>query len=188
MMSIYYLCAQDTEKAQQVILNFTTYLRKNFTAIAKEELIPFSDEVEHTKAYLAVEQARFEGMLFVEFDTPCTAFRLPPLTLQPIVENAIKHGLDPELNPLYLTVTTRETANEIKISVEDTGPGFSDADDEEPHIALANIRERLSMMCRGSLVIAPRREGGTQVTIRLPKRWNEQSKHGLERPNGKKTR
>ncbi len=63
MMSIYYLCAQDPKKAQQVTLDFTTYLRKNFTAIASEDAIPFSDELEHTRAYLAVEQVQFEDGL-----------------------------------------------------------------------------------------------------------------------------
>ncbi|MBR1770512.1 MAG: histidine kinase [Lachnospiraceae bacterium] len=61
MMSIYYLCKQDADKAQAVILDFNSYLRRNFTAIAKEGTIPFSEELEHTRAYLAVEQVRFEG-------------------------------------------------------------------------------------------------------------------------------
>ena len=81
MMSIYYLCAQNPQKAQQVTLDFTTYLRKNFTAIASEEPVPFSDELEHTRAYLAIEQVQFEDSLLVEYDTPHKNFRLPPLTL-----------------------------------------------------------------------------------------------------------
>ena len=60
MMGIYYLCDQDSAKAKQVTLDFTTYLRKNFTAIACEGTIPFHEELEHTRAYLAVEQAQFE--------------------------------------------------------------------------------------------------------------------------------
>ena len=93
MMSIYYLCAKDSKKAQQVKLAFTTYLRKNFTAIASEDTVPFSDELEHTRAYLAVEQVQFEDSLCVEYDTPHKNFRLPPLTLQPIVENAVKRSM-----------------------------------------------------------------------------------------------
>ena len=63
MMSIYYLCAKDSKKAQQVTLDFTTCLRKNFTAIAGEDTISFSDELEHTRAYLAVGQLQFEDSL-----------------------------------------------------------------------------------------------------------------------------
>ncbi|MBO4914777.1 MAG: histidine kinase [Oscillospiraceae bacterium] len=168
MMSIYHLCAQDAKRAQQVTLDFTDYLRRNFTAIAKDGTIPFTDELEHARAYLAVEQVRFEDKLFVLFDTPCTMFRVPPLTLQPIVENAVKHGVSPDLEPLTITVLTRETDAGSEIVVEDNGPGFSPADDDEPHIALANIRERLQMMCGGTLTIEPREGGGTRVTVFVP--------------------
>ena len=170
MMSIYYLIAQDAEKAQQVTLDFTTYLRNNFTALAKEDTIPFTEELEHTRAYLAVEKVRHEDKLFVELDTPCTRFRIPPLTLQPIVENAVLHGVSPDLAPLYLTVLTRETETGSEIIVEDTGPGYAPADDNAPHIALKNIRERLEMMCGGTLEITARETGGTRVTIRVPQR------------------
>ena len=168
MMSIYYLCDQDPRKAQQVTLDFTTYLRKNFTAIASEATIPFSEELEHTRAYLAVEQAQFEGSLFVDYDTPHTLFRLPPLTLQPIVENAVKHGMDPESEPLRITIRTRETDSGSEILVEDNGPGFEPVDDEEPHIALNNIRQRLEMMCNGKLTIESRDGGGTAVKVTIP--------------------
>ena len=169
MMSIYYLCAKDPKKAQQVTMDFTTYLRKNFTAIASEDTVPFSDELEHTRAYLAVEQVQFEDSLCVEYDTPHKNFRLPPLTLQPIVENAVKHGMDPEYAPLYIYIRTRETASGSEIVVEDTGPGFEPADNNcEPHTALANIKQRLEMMCGGKMTIRPREGGGTVVTVTIP--------------------
>ncbi|MBR3050379.1 MAG: histidine kinase [Selenomonadaceae bacterium] len=168
MMSIYYLCARDPKKAQQVTLDFTTYLRKNFTAIASEDTVPFSDELEHTRAYLAVEQVQFEDSLCVEYDTPHKNFRLPPLTLQPIVENAVKHGMDPEYEPLHIIIRTRETDSGSEIIVEDNGPGFAPDDDSKPHIALANIRQRLEMMCGGKLTIRPREGGGTMVNVAIP--------------------
>ena len=170
LMSIYYLCRQDVEKAQQVILDFSSYLRQNFAAIVREETIPFTEELEHTRAYLAVEKARFEDTLFVAFDTPFTNFRLPPLTLQPIVENAVKHGLDPELEPLRITVQTRETEGGFRILVADNGPGYAPAADDEPHIALNNIRERLKLMCGGTLDIRPGEGAGTVVTVTVPDR------------------
>ena len=128
----------------------------------------FTEEVEHTRAYLAVEQARFQDRLLVEFDTPFTAFRVPPLTLQPIVENAVKHGLDPELDPLFISISSRQEDGYAEIVVDDSGPGFQPADDNEPHIALANIRERLKLMCGGDLEITSRDCGGTIVRIRIP--------------------
>ena len=170
MMSIYYLCAQDSKKAQQVTLDFTSYLRKNFSAIASENTIPFANELEHTRAYLAVEQVQFEDGLFVEYDTPHTRFRVPPLTLQPIVENAVKHGMDPDSAPLRICIRTRETDAGHEITVEDNGPGFAQTNmnESEPHIALANIQHRLEIMCGGKLTVMPREGGGTVVKVILP--------------------
>ena len=168
MMGIYYLCDQDPAKAKQVTLDFTSYLRKNFTAIASEEMIPFNDELEHTRAYLAVEQVQFEDSLFVSFDTPHTMFRVPPLTLQPIVENAVKHGMNESCDPIHISVVTRQTDLSSEIIVNDDGPGFKPTDDDEPHIALNNIRQRLELMCGGTLEVAPREGGGTSVKVTIP--------------------
>lgn len=168
MTSIYYLCDQDPEKAKQVTLDFTTYLRKNFTAIASEDTIPFSEELEHTRAYLAVEQVQFEDILIVDYDTPHTHFRLPSLTLQQIVENAVKYGCDPDSEPLHIVIRTRATDLGSEITVEDNGPGYEDADDNKPHIALANIKERLELMCGGTMSISKRERGGTVVRIIIP--------------------
>ena len=117
-----------------------------------------------------MEQACFEGHLFVEFDTPTLFFKLPPLTLQPIVENAVKHGLTPELEPLYVSIVTQEVAQGVQITVEDTGPGFAPSDDDAPQLALSNIRERLKTMCNGTLEIEPREACGTRVTLFIPRK------------------
>ena len=168
LMSIYCLCDQDPQKARQVTMDFTDYLRKNFNAVASDSTIPFTAELEHTRAYLAVEQAQFEDMLLVEYDTPVTHFRLPPLTLQPLVENAVKHGMNPYAGPLHVSVRTRRTDAGVEVIVEDNGPGFDPDDESKPHTSLANIRQRLEMMCGGSLAIHPRDGGGTVVTITIP--------------------
>lgn len=168
MMSIYYLCDQDPKKAKQVTLDFATYLRKNFAAMASENTIPFVDELEHTRAYLNVEQAQFEDTLFVDFDTEYTLFRVPPLTLQPIVENAVKHGLTASNKPIHISIRTLKTDKNYEIIVEDDGPGYKPSDDNEPHIALKNITQRLKMMCKGTLEISSKDEGGTVVKVTIP--------------------
>ena len=168
MTSIYCLCSQDPEKAQQVVMDFTTYLRKNFTAVASAAPITFSSELEHTRAYLAVEQAQYSKSLTIEYDTPHTFFRVPPLTLQPIVENAVKHGRDPNAGPLHISIRTRKTDTGSEITIADTGCGYDPANDSEPHLALKNIRQRLELMCGGSLTITPNDGGGTTVTVTIP--------------------
>ena len=168
MTSIYYLCAQDAEKAQQVTLDFTTYLRKNFKAVGGKSPIPFAEELEHARAYLAVVQAQLEEKLLVEFDTPHTLFRLPPLTLQPLLENAVKYGVNLDSDePLRVFIKTEKTKEGSLIIVSDNGPGISEDDNGEPHIALGNIRERLSAM-DGTLTISPNENGGTLIRVFIP--------------------
>lgn len=168
MTSIYCLCGQDPQLARQVIMDFTTYLRKNFNAIASAEPIPFTSELEHTRAYLAVEQAQYEDGLFVDYDTPHKLFRLPPLTLQPIVENAIKHGRDPYAGPFRISIKTRKTDSGSEIVVKDNGKGFDPDDDSKPRVTLKNIQQRLEIMCKGSLMITSNDGGGTVVTVTIP--------------------
>ena len=178
LTSIYYLIAKDSEKAQQTTRDFSRYLRGNFEAIAQEGTIPFEQELEHTRAYLAVEQACYEGRVFVDFDTPFTSFDILPLTLQPIVENAVKHGMDPDSAPLQISISTRDLGRGAQITVEDNGPGFTPPDDEGQHIALDNVRERLKAKCGGTLEIEACEAGGTRVTIFVP---SHLASHGSRR-------
>ena len=168
LMSIYSLCDQDPKKARQVTMDFTSYLQKNFNAVASGNIIPFAAELEHTRAYLAVEQAQHDEMLIVDYDTPFTRFRLPPLTLQPLVENAVKHGINPYSGPLHISIRTQHTDSGTAIIVEDNGPGFDPSDESQPHTTLTNIRQRLEMMCGGYMTITPREGGGTVVTLTIP--------------------
>lgn len=176
LSNIYYLCQQDPNKAQQAIDDFTQYLRKNFSAITKEELIPFEEELEHAKAYLSVVKIRFEEQLFINYDIQFTTFRMPPLTLEPIVENSVKHGLDPDSSPLHITVKTRQIGNSAVITVEDNGSGYDaseaveimNGEDNDEHIGLSNVKNRLKSMCKGTLRIGYRNGGGTTVTITIP--------------------
>ncbi len=168
MTSIYYLCEQDSKKAQKAILDFTTYLRKNFNAIASKDTIPFTEEIEHVGAYLAVELVQFEDNLIVEYDTAYTQFKLPPLTLQPIIENAIKHGLDPDTDPLKILIRTRKTQSGSLITIMDNGPGFDPKEVFNSNNALSNIKQRLKIMCNGDIKIVSQKGNGTVVTIRIP--------------------
>ena len=112
----------------------------------------------------------------MEFDTPHAQFRLPPLTLQPLVENAVKHGMNPDGDPLHISVNTRLTKGGSEIIVENDGARYDPADDNEPHIALNNIRQRLEMMCNGKLEIMPHEEGGTTVKVTIPSEQRQSRK------------
>ncbi len=100
---------------------------------------------------------------------PVTLTRLPALTLQPLVENAVKHGLGKGVGPEHITVRTRSENDRAVITVEDDGPGIGPASkDSEAHIGLANVRERLELMCGGKLEYMSRHGGGTAVTVTIP--------------------
>ena len=189
LSSVYVLCKKNAPRAAQVVEDFLDYLQANLTALSEERSVPFDDELRHTRAYLAVESVRYEDLLRVEYDTPFTAFRLPPLTLQPVVENAVKHGIRTEHFQLRITIRTRKTPEGIRITVEDNGPGFgtgslpesASAPEAEPrmgedpafHVGLSNVRDRLRLICGGSISSASHPEGGTVVTILIPERPDE---------------
>ena len=168
LASIYYITQANPKQGLKVILDFTIYLRKVFNSVIKREPIPFEEELEHTRAYLAVEQARFEDKLNVVFDTPHTSFFLPPLTLQPIVENAVKHGMDPEIDQMTVTIRTRKTEGGSEIIVEDDGVDFLPPDDGEEGVGLTSTRLRLERMCGGTLEISLREGGGAVATLQIP--------------------
>ena len=168
MMSIYYLIEQNPDKARQVTLDFTTYLRKNFSSVASENMIPFTEELEHVKAYLSVEQVRFEEILYVDIDTPHTGFKLPPLTIQPIVENAVRHGVDPEHAPLHISIRTESIPAGSVVTIENDGLPLGENDSDDPHIALNNIRERLKNSCNGRIDVTGMDGKGARVTIFIP--------------------
>ena len=169
LVSIYYLVESDPEKAQSAIKSYASYLNQNFRSITKREPIPFEEELAHTRAYLAIEQVRFEDKLNVTFDTPHTDFVLPPLTLQPIVENAVKHGMDPERGFLNVVIRTRAVEDGSEIIVENDGADFDAADEGSDRIGLSSTRERIRGMCGGTLSIEPRDGGGTVVRLWIPK-------------------
>ena len=172
------LCRDDPE-AREAIGRFATYLRGNMDSLSLREPVPFTRELEHTKAYLDLEQLRFGDELTVVYDLECTDFLLPTLTLQPLVENAVVHGVrEKESGAGTVTVSTRELPDRFEISVTDDGPGFDP--DEKPvdnrsHIGLENVRSRLKSLCGGDLRIASRPGHGSRVTIVLPKGQGERT-------------
>ncbi|MCR5420907.1 MAG: hypothetical protein K6E98_07875, partial [Lachnospiraceae bacterium] len=96
----------------------------------------------------------------------------PPLTLQPLVENSIKHALDPDSDPLHIIIQTRKSKKESIITVQDNGPGFATENVFNSDNALSNIKQRLEYMCHGSITIDTPETGGTIVRIVIPDRQN----------------
>ena len=166
------LCRSDPE-AREAIGKFSLYLRGNMDSLSLREPVAFTTELEHTKAYLDLEQLRFGDELAVVYDLETTGFLLPTLTLQPLVENAVRHGVRAKASGTgTVIIATRETPDCYEISVSDDGPGFdpeAKPDDGRSHIGLENVRERIRRLCGGELRIESVPEQGSRVTILLPK-------------------
>ena len=167
------LCDADPKRAKQATLKFAKYLRGNMDSIEQAGLIPFERELRHTRLYLEIEQYRFGEALEVRYDIACDGFSVPALTVEPLAENAVRHGV--RENPGgrgTVTIATGETPDYYEISVTDDGPGF-DPDslpgDGGKHVGIANVRERLMQVCHGTLTFDTARGAGTTARIRIPK-------------------
>ncbi len=169
--SIYYLCGSDPEKAQQAVADFSDYLRANMDSLGKEGLVPFREELTHVKKYIALEKMRFERGLQVKYDLESDDFEIPVLTLQPIVENAVKHGIEKRPNGGTVTITTEEQDDGILLTVQDDGVGF-DVNAPYPanrtHIGIRGVRERIERLEGGQMFIESQIGIGTTVVLKIP--------------------
>lgn len=169
--SISALCDEDPKLAQTVTDNFAQYLRGNLQSINSDALISFTKELEHTKVYTDIEQIRFGESLHIVYDTEEINFFLPSLTLQPLVENAIKHGVRKKSEPGTVTVRTAKNGDCYTITVSDDGVGFdlqSVKKDGQNHFGLDLIEKRLKQFCDGKLDIESTIGVGTKITVTIP--------------------
>ena len=164
---------KEPEKADNALLKFERYLRGNMDSMGREEPIPFRTELEHTQTYLELEQLRFQNELNIDYDLRCMDFLLPPLTLQPLAENAVRHGIRGKKSGAgTVKIATREYENRYEVIVTDDGNGFEPnaiPQDGHSHIGLSNVRERLRYT-GGELRIGAGPEGGTEAVIIVPKK------------------
>lgn len=170
LSTIQALCRIDPEKAFETTEKFGTYLRMNIDSLNQASLIPFRQELEHTKTYADIEMMRFP-YVHMSYDIREECFDLPALSVQPIVENAIRHGVRGQYNGL-IRVTADADEQDYIVTVEDNGRGFDPESVktlDESHIGIRNVRERIEMLCGGAMTIASKPGAGTTVTIRIPK-------------------
>ena len=168
--SIEQLCDIDPKKAGELVHDFAKYLRGNFGELDNPRPILMSQEMEHVHHYISIENVRFPDMTFT-FEMNSEDFYIPALTVQPIVENAIKHGLMKLQKGGTIRVVSYETETDYCVLVEDDGVGFDTSllIDERKHVGLRNIRERLKAMVNGSIDLESTVGVGTKVVIKIPK-------------------
>jgi signal transduction histidine kinase len=175
LTTIGYLIGQAPDRALSTLLQLTELLRRVLRSDDGPSTL--GAELALLRAYLEIEQARFEERLSVEIDVPATLFdaQLPPLLVQPLVENAIKHGIAPFRRPGRLALHARIEPDEmLVITVHDTGPGLGDSATTQARagngVGLRNIEERLARSYgeRAQLRLTSTAETGTTAELRVP--------------------
>ena len=170
LTAIYTLCDTDTALAQKTIQNFSTYLRTNMDSIGTKAPIPFEKELNHTNIYLEIEKLRFSDILNVKYDIEVTDFKIPALTLQPIVENAVRYGIRSREDGGTITISTKRVDDRVYLIVHDDGMGFDvneRKNDGRSHLGIENTRRRLKQMMNADLIIDSQIGKGTTVTFIL---------------------
>ena len=170
LVTIERMCLKDPEKAFDLVRNFSLYLRGNFSELESVIPIRFEEELKHVEHYVNIEKVRFPDMN-IEYDIEVTDFVLPALSVQPLVENAIKHGLMRLETGGNVVIRTYETKEHFCVEVKDDGVGFDTSlpIEGKKHVGLRNIKGRLNAMVNGELIIESEVGTGTKAVIMIPK-------------------
>ena len=172
LTSISVLCEKDPMKAQTALNDFADYLRENLDSLKRAAPVPFSREMKHVETYLSLEKMRFEDELNVVCDIQADGFLIPSLTVQPLVENAVKYGVGKKPGGGTVTISAREEEDGYRITVADDGVGYDPEEtqrDGRTHIGIENVRARLASMVGGTLTVESEKDRGTTAIIRIPK-------------------
>lgn len=173
LTTIQRLCVKDPQMAQETVKNFSVYLRGNLDALDCKEPIIFDKELEHVQCYLAIEKKRFGERVNIRYEIEEENFVIPALTLQPIVENAVKHGICRKAEGGTVTIRSERKQENVYVTVSDDGVGFDEKSMEnngKNHVGIHNVTNRLHTMCDGSLDIQSEPNKGTVVVITLPQK------------------
>jgi sensor histidine kinase YesM len=166
--SISSLIHSDPDGADRMVARLGDLLRLNLDSESSQE-IPLVQELALVEAYLAIEKVRFQDRLAVEVDVPPDLLRarVPKFLLQPLVENALKHGIAPRARPGKLLVRASRIGDELCLEVQDNGAGFEGT---REGVGLHNTRARLQMLYHEAqtLEIFSVPDKGTRIVLRIP--------------------
>lgn len=166
----------NADLAYDMIYDFSKYLRAVFHAMVHTESILFKEEVAHVISYMNLEKLRFGENIALHIDIQAEDFRLPPFSVQPLIDNAVRHGLEKGRRKGVVILRSYQTPAEYIVEVEDNGTGFEAADyirlpaDDGPEAGgLQRVRWLMENMTAGKLEIRSLMGIGTVVTLRIPK-------------------
>ncbi len=169
LSNILSLLDAEPQKGKTMLEDFIRYLRISLTKI-REDLTTLGIEMKMIQAYLDLHKVRMGKRLTFHIDLPedLSGFHLPPMLLQPLVENALKHGLEPKIEGGELAILASQANGLVRIEVHDTGLGF--APGGKTGLGITNIRERLNNLYNGQagLVLKSPDSGGVRAILEVP--------------------
>ncbi len=165
------LCDTNPKVAKDTTIFFAHYLRNNLEAINNSHQIPFTQELKHIKNYLNIEKVRFEG-LETEFNIKYDQFLIPILSIQPLVENAVKYGIGKNGNKGTITISTYKVDDYYVVEVSDDGAGFDvnnyKGDTSRSHLGIDSCRDRILTQAKGRFEIESKIGVGTVIKVFIP--------------------
>ena len=176
LSSIAMLCKIKPDTAYEATIKFSEYLRGNMDSLKQTAPVSFRKELEHLEKYLYIEKLRFGKKLNIEYDIQEDGFEIPLLSVQPLVENAVKHGVGMKEGGGTVTIASRKTDNGFEIVISDDGVGFDVNEvknDGRSHIGMENIKRRLKDMVNAEVEITSVIGEGTTAKIIIPKAKEE---------------
>lgn len=169
--SIQSLCNTNPEKASELVEEFSFYLRNRLEFNKMPNLINLEDEIDHIKTYINIEQTRFGDNIKCVYDIAVTDIKIPPLSVQPLVENAVKHGISKQVGGGVIILSTYQDKKNVYIRVKDNGLGFDiETLKDSKRVGFNNIKDRLSLYLDGTIKLESKIGVGTVVTITIPKK------------------
>lgn len=172
--SISVLMRDDAPAANRMLVRLSELLRVALKSESSQE-VALKDELEFLRGYLEIEQTRFQDRLTVNFEIEKETLdaQVPNLILQPLVENAIRHGIAPRVEAGKIQITARRDNGFVQLSVSDNGAGFDNSAKESGGIGLSNTRERLEKLYGENQKFEIISNGGLQIKIQIPYHENE---------------
>ena len=173
--TITYLCDKDASVAKKALYDFSMYLRGNLDSLTSRALVPLDRELDLVERYLSLQKLRMGDELNIIYDIEDNGYMLPPMTLEPFVENAVAHGLAKADEGGTLSIRTRLGEQNHEITIRDEGVGFDPASyyiggkGEHQSIGIENVRKRLWSMCKGTVTISSEKGKGTAILICIPR-------------------
>ena len=170
LLAIKQLCIEEPRQAADSLQHFSGFLRANLEAMTDEKPVPIEKEIDCIKEYVALEQADPANRFTINYDIAYTDFKVPLLSVEPMVENAIRHGIATNRSEGIVKVSTAREGDTAVVTVEDNGLGFgSETAQQAEHrsIGIQNSKDRLRFMCDGEISIVNTGHG-TIVRITIP--------------------